>query len=514
MNPHTSHRQNVRVTVIREAGMTPMTPRKREVCWDFGIPPREPPTEVVSDLEVTLAPGTVVLVTGPSGSGKSSLLHAIADKAGRTLHVSAARFAGNRNVVDCVAPNAPTAMALEILTACGLGEPRLWVRRFRDLSDGERFRAAMARTIGLALQAGGTPVIICDEFTSILHRRIARGIAFNLRKLVTRYRLRLVVATTCDDIASDLQPDQHVVLGDGDVEVVERLPRRQAISLQRRARVARGSVRDYRVFGPMHYRHRDSLGFVDKVFLLKDRRGGDAMGILVFAHAPIELSLRNRATDGRFIRNVRRLNKELRILRRLVMHPDVRGCGLGHYFVRETLPQVGVRFIEALAAMGTVNPVFEKAGMHCIGQCPQPKGRLRLLERLSKWGVDPFSPVFPGQIGNRPRVRRLVEETIRDWSTSLHTPLKYKPDTRTPLQLSNAFRQLLGRPPMYYLWDRDGTYPRANAGSKHPEREQRGADRSERDRDGLRSTSGKEKLRPTRHGCAGEAPKSGARRRR
>lgn len=499
MDPHVTDCQVVNVTVIREPGVTPMTPRKREVCWDFGIPPREAPREIVSDLKVALSPGRIVLVTGPSGSGKSSVLRAIADEVGGSERVTAARFPRNRSVVDCVAPNAPMAVALEILTACGLGEPRLWVRRFRDLSDGEQFRAALARAIGRAVRSKTSPVIFCDEFTAILHRRIAKGIAYNLRKLVTRHSLRLVVATTSDDIAGDLQPDQHVALGGATTEVVERAPRRQVMSLRRRVRVAPGSVRDYRVFGPMHYRHRDSLGFVDKVFLLKESRGGDAVGILVFAHAPIELSLRNQVTDGRFIRNVRRLNRELRILRRLVMHPDVRGCGLGHYFVRETLPRVGVRFVEALAAMGTVNPVFEKAGMHRIGQCPQPKGRLRLLERLAKWGIDPFSPDFAKQIGNRPRVRRLVEETIQDWSTSLHTPLKYTPDTRTPVQLSSAFRQLLGRPPMYYLWDRAGAFPRSSGASKHPD-SGGGGDQRERDRDGLRSNSGKEKLRPTRKG--------------
>lgn len=502
----------VKVTVIREPGVAPMSPRKREVCWDFGIPPREAPHEIARNLEIDVSPGRIVLLTGASGSGKSSVLRAIAEEAGRRAWVSSARFPGDRSVVDCVAPRAPMATALEILTACGLGEPRLWVRQFQDLSDGERVRAALARTIGSVIRMQDAPVVLCDEFTSILHRRIAKSLAFNVRKLVTRHGLRLVVATTRDDIVADLQPDQRIDLGGASPDVARRAPQRRAMSLRRRLHVERGSVRDYRVFGPMHYRHRDSLGFVDKVFLLKETASREAVGILVFAHAPIELSLRNASTDGRFIRNVRRLNKELRILRRLIMHPDVRGCGLGHYFVRESLPQVGVRFVEALAAMGTVNPVFERAGMRCVGQCPQPKGRLRLLKRLSKWGVDPFSPDFATLIEDRPHVRKLVETTIQDWVTSLHTPLKYSPDTRTSSQLSSAFRQLLGRPPMYYLWDRDGEYPRGAGASKQPERDRGGADRGDRDRDALRSTSGKEKLRPTRGRRRGSDSRSDARR--
>ena len=41
--------ETVRVTVIRETGVTPMSSRKHEVCWDFGVPPREAPFEVVRD---------------------------------------------------------------------------------------------------------------------------------------------------------------------------------------------------------------------------------------------------------------------------------------------------------------------------------------------------------------------------------------------------------------------------------------------------------------------------------
>ncbi|HPF40952.1 MAG TPA: hypothetical protein PK093_20135 [Phycisphaerae bacterium] len=513
MNPHATHPDIVHVTVIREPGLSPMSPRKREICWDFGIPPREAPHEIVANLEVRLSPGGVVLVTGPSGGGKSSTLRAIANAAGGGVWVSSSRFPSDRSVVDAVAPKASLATAMEILTACGLGEPRLWIRRFADLSDGERFRAALARTIGNVMRSAARPVVFCDEFTSILHARIARALAYNVRKLVSRHGLRLVVATTREDIVADLQPDQRIVLGGGAPEVTSRPPTSRVMSLRRGVRIERGSVRDYRVFGPMHYRHRDSLGFVDKVFLLKERSSREAIGILVFAHAPVELALRNQATQGRFVRNIRRTNRELRILRRLIMHPDVRGCGLGHYFVRESLPRVGVRFVEALAAMGTVNPVFEKAGMRRVGQCRPPKGRIKLLERLSGWGVDPFAPDFATVIADRPRVRRLVESTIQDWVTSLHTPLKYAPATRTAVQLTKAFRQVLGRPPVYYLWDREGEFPREVAASKGPGRDSGETDRNERDRDTLRSTSGKDKLRPTRPGAGCSETRSGARRR-
>jgi len=449
----------IAVNVIREPACVPMSPRMREVCWDFGIPPREQATVIAENLQLTLKPGTLVLLTGPSGAGKSSVLQAVADRLGDVTWVGQSAFSAERAIIDCIAPRRSLGEALEILTACGLGEPRLWVRRYGDLSDGERFRAALARAVGQVLTDGRTRPILCDEFTAILHRRLAKAMAYNLRKLVTRSGLILVAATTHDDILKDLRPDTLVRLGHGGPTVQAGTPRSGVVSLQRRAIIEPGSVRDYAMFSPLHYRHRDGLGFVDKVFLLRECKAGQPLGILVFAMAPAELTLRNRATQGRFVRNMRRLNRDLRILRRLVMHPDVRGCGLGHWFVEQTLPRVGVRFIECLAAMGSVNPVFEKAGMTRVGRCPPPRGRIKLLERMAKHHVDPFAPDFHRRIARCPRVRSMVERTILHWVSATTAGHKYRIETRPAEELARAFRQLVGSPPVYYLWDRDREFP-------------------------------------------------------
>ena len=478
--PEDAAARTLTLNVIREPAVVPMSPRMREVCWDFGIPPRETPTIIAENLQLTLKPGTLAVVTGPSGAGKSSILQAAADKLGDVTWAGRGAFPVDRAIVDCIAPRRPLGEALEILTACGLGEPRLWVRRFTDLSDGEQFRAALARTIGKTVSEGGSRPIICDEFTALLHRRLARSLAHNLRKLVTRNGLIFLAATTHDDILQDLRPDILIRLGTGGPSVHAVNPRGGAMSLHRRAVIEQGGVRDYASFAPLHYRHRDGLGFVDKVFVLRERKAGDPLGILVFAMAPAELALRNRATRGRFIRNIRRLNRDLRILRRLVMHPDVRGCGLGHWFVQQTLPRVGVRFIECLAAMGAVNPVFEMAGMTRVGRCPLPRGRIRLLERMAKHHVDPFAADFQRQIARSPRVRSLVERTILQWVSATTAGHKYRPERRDPEELARAFRQLVGSPPMYYLWDRDEEYPAAgsiDADEKSPLTCVRGSDR-------------------------------------
>ncbi len=455
------------ITLSRESTAAARSVRVEHVCRDFGISRREPPRVIARNLRVRLGPGRIALVTGPSGSGKTSLLEAIASQCAGAIAL-AGRFMRNRAVLDAVAPHEPLGRALLLLTACGLSEPRLWLRRFNELCEGERFRARLAKSVGTALAAKDAPPIICDEFAATLHRRAARAIACNLRKLVTRLRLTLVLAAADADFVGDLRPDVVIRLSSHEPDLRDEAPRPAATSFLATARVEPGALRDYEQFALMHYRAGDRLGFVDRVFVL--REAGETLGVAVYAMSPIELTLRNRATRDRFTGNPRRLNREVRILRRLVMHPDVRGCGLGHWFVRRTLPQVGTRFVESLAAMGSFNPVLERAGMHRVGRIALPHGRMALVERMHRLRVDPFAEDFAASIRRYPRVRRLVEQTIFDWRRATTGGSARTRGYGGPRELALRYRQLVGEPPVYYLWDREGEFPHRTQNNNAAER--------------------------------------------
>lgn len=445
--------------IIRESAPTIMTPRKREVCMTFGIPPREAPPIIADGLTLTLHPGSITLINGPSGSGKSSTLQYISQEIRESIWVSQTRFPNDRPMIDAIAPKRRLPFATELLTACGLGEPRIWIRRFGELSEGEKLRAALARAFGTALAGGGDHPILCDEFAATLHEDIARTISHNLRRLVTRHELILIVAGTRNEYVEHLQPDRVIQLGGDAPRLLERGGDASNTARLRHATIEQGTIREYQAFSQMHYRNRDGLGFVDQVLTLRDRPGGEKIGIAVLAHAPRELALRNAATRGRFVRNIKRLNRELRILRRLVIHPDFRGCGVGHWFVRGVLTKAKVRFVECMAVMGAVNPVFEKAGMTRIGQCPLPRGRLALLDRMLALKLDPLSPDFERQLIRNPRVRALVERTLVDWLSRMQSASPWRVENRTADELTNTFRQIISRPPIYYLWDREGEFP-------------------------------------------------------
>lgn len=57
------------------------------------------------------------------------------------------------------------------------------------------------------------------------------------------------------------------------------------------------------------------------------------------------------------------VNANLRVVRRVLIHPQFRGIGLATGLIRETLATSPTRYTEALAVMGNLLPMFERAGM-------------------------------------------------------------------------------------------------------------------------------------------------------
>ena len=195
----------------------------------FGLVGDEPPHVVAESVRLDVRPGDVVLFTGPSGSGKSSLMR----EAGKQL--------GALDIVGLDLPDLPLVEALAgpvddrltALAACGLSEARLLLRTPAELSDGQRYRFRLAYALSLTsrdrqgarktLPDGRGSFLLADEFAAVLDRTLAKVLAFNLRKLASRTGVGVLAATTHDDLTDDLNPDLHVrCLGDGRVDVERR----------------------------------------------------------------------------------------------------------------------------------------------------------------------------------------------------------------------------------------------------------------------------------------------------
>lgn len=149
------------------------------------------------------------------------------------------------------------------------------------------------------------------------------------------------------------------------------------------------------------------------------------------------------------------LNREMRCISRVVVHPQWRGMGLAVKLVRAALAQPTTIFTEALAAMGRVNPFFAKAGMTAYPRPPHTYDQ-RLLAVMHKLNIQPAAlamlPQLTRRIAQLPADQRhwLTHELHR-WARH-HRRRKHDATHDMKANLQLAQRRLL-LCPVYYLHD-------------------------------------------------------------
>jgi len=198
------------------------TPRSTEVQEAFGIRPHSIQSLVLQRLHLRIAPGSVTLVHGASGSGKTTLLGLLAGnervpglyQEGSVTYPANARIGQfqdldpTRPLIEVLADGRPTSEALYALNVAGLSDAKLYLRRYSELSNGQKYRAMLA-----ALIDSDSNVWIADEFLSTLDSITAITVAENIIKHVSARGVTLVVGAPHFDAFIDvLRPDQVVRL--------------------------------------------------------------------------------------------------------------------------------------------------------------------------------------------------------------------------------------------------------------------------------------------------------------
>lgn len=135
------------------------------------------------------------VIVGPSGSGKTSI--------GRQLgSIYAPSWPADAPIIDVINAGGDANAAFGALSAVGLGSVPSWLRPFHVLSNGEQFRANLARLV-----CDAPPFAVIDEFSSVVDRQIAKVGAGAFAKAWRRKPGRVVLLSCHYDILDWVQPD-------------------------------------------------------------------------------------------------------------------------------------------------------------------------------------------------------------------------------------------------------------------------------------------------------------------
>jgi GNAT superfamily N-acetyltransferase len=230
--------------------------RVQQVAGMFDVPLAE---KAVKKFSVEL-PGMdeswdIGLIVGPSGSGKST----VAGHAYAQVLYRGAEWPDDRAVIDCFG-ELPARQVIELFTAVGFSSPPSWVKPYRVLSCGERFRCDLARALSVvsgplsvATDDGplttDKPLVVFDEFTSVVDRNVARACSTAISKGIRRGNIpcRFVAVTCHYDVAEWLEADWVLDMATGRLE--RRRLRRPEIAIE----IHRCGLAPWELFARHHY---------------------------------------------------------------------------------------------------------------------------------------------------------------------------------------------------------------------------------------------------------------------
>ena len=341
-------------------------------------------TRIFEDFEICYNDRDLIYVTGDSGSGKSSFLRLLSNhelsRERKVMRFSQVKPCNDEILVEGMGSSVEENM--RFLGLVGLSEASIMVRRFDELSEGQKYRYKLAKMIREPADA-----YIVDEFASTLDRITAKVLAFNVQKWARKMGKMVAIATPHQDLVTDFNPNILVYKGFGETAQIHYFDAEETeASIMGQISLQKAIFEDYIELGQFHYIN-DKPSFFTSLYKLVFQQ--KIIGIIVYSSPFLRISLRNRALPRYRSANPQTVNRDIVRISRVIIHPKFRGIGLGKKLVKETIPLTKAKVVEVVAAMGIYNPFFEKAGMTYVGNLPIPREGRRLIKTIKELGGVP-----------------------------------------------------------------------------------------------------------------------------
>lgn len=289
--------------------------RVNQIRGMFDVPNKKDVTmEWNASIPIESADWKIGAIVGASGSGKTTIASELFKDA--YLH-SAYEWDASASILDGFRAGIETKEIVEMLSSVGLSSPPHWLKPFGHLSNGQKFRAELARVL-----LSEHDCVLFDEFTSVVDRDVAKVCCAAVAKTIRRRLRPRLVAISCHfDILDWLQPDWVFDVSANRFES-RSLLRRPDIELQ----VHEARHEAWSMFRGHHYLD-TSINTAARCFVAtwKDKPVAFC-SYLHFVHDVVKNAKREH---------------------RLVVLPDFQGVGIGNKlseFVAESVTKTGARY--------------------------------------------------------------------------------------------------------------------------------------------------------------------------
>lgn len=223
--------------------------RVQQVAGMFDVPLKEKSSETFSVELPDEDSWQVGLIVGPSGSGKST----VAQEFYSSQLYQGAKWPADKAVIDCFG-DLPVRQVVELFVAVGFSSPPSWVKPYRVLSCGERFRCDLAKALSISQSDVNRSnpedsLVVFDEYTSVVDRNVAKACSTAIANGIRAGRIpcRFIAVTCHYDVAEWLEADWVLDMATGQLD--RRRLRRPRIELE----IYRCRVAAWQLFARHHY---------------------------------------------------------------------------------------------------------------------------------------------------------------------------------------------------------------------------------------------------------------------
>lgn len=263
---------------------------------------------------------SIGLIVGPSGSGKTTL----AKEAFPEFRFHEGfDWDNTKSVVDGFPEKVDTKSIVGIMNAVGFSSPPHWLKPFSHLSNGQKFRVELARSI-----LENTSGVVFDEFTSVVDRDVAKIGCAAISKTIRKRETPPFVAVACHyDIIDWLDPDWVFDVG---TQLFQWRCRRRFPEIK--LDIFQSSTSAWSAFREHHYLDHDIHRAAQCFVATWEGKPVGFCSVLHFPHAQVANFKREHRT---------------------VVLPDFQGIGIGNRiseFVGSHYKSKGFRFISTTSA--------------------------------------------------------------------------------------------------------------------------------------------------------------------